>query len=85
MTDPVPYFPVIRRSTYHGYVPQTNAFHARFAKHVLAGADERKKRRNAAHEPAVEKFAGALSSEQKTLFETAVRQVGQYYAKVRQD
>lgn len=78
---PQPMFTVIRRSAYHGYVPQTNAIHEKFVKHVLDAAISRK-RRNVGHTDAVTAFSDALGDDQKTLFETALLQVGQCYAKV---
>lgn len=78
----LPSFTLTRRSAYHSWVPQTNETHDHFVRKLI---DEGKKRRNQGHLPAVIIFDQDVTPEQKKLFESALRQVGQYYAKVRQN
>jgi hypothetical protein len=77
----LPSFNLTRRSAYHSWVPQTNETHDQFVKDLI---ENTRKRRNQEHLPEVTTFSDSLTDDQKKLFESALRQVGQYYAKVRQ-
>jgi phosphatidylserine decarboxylase len=74
----VPSFNLTRRSAYHSWVPQTNETHDQFVKDLI---ENTRKRRNQEHLPEVTTFSDSLTDDQKKLFESALRQVGQYYAK----
>ena len=80
----LPSFTLTRRSAYHSWVPQTNETHDHFVRKLI---EQGKKRRDSdqGHLPAVITFDQDVTADQKKLFESALRQVGQYYAKVRQN
>ena len=79
-----PSFNLTRRSAYNSWVPQTNETHNNFVLDVIKRTDKQRKNKEA-HLPEVDEFDKAVSPEQKELFESALRQVGQYYSEVRQN
>jgi hypothetical protein len=72
-------YTTIRRSSYNSWVPQSNLIHDAFINHLLL------KPVTLGHKAAVVEFDKAVTSAQKDLFESALTQVGQYYAKVCQN
>lgn len=75
-----PSFNLTRRSGYYSWVPQTNETHDDFVRKIIESTKD-----STEHLPEVTKFSDSLTDEQKKLFESALRQVGQYYSKVRQN
>ena len=70
-------YTTIRRSAYNAWIPQSNLIHDSFVLGLLKLVDS-----EAEHKPAVKAFDAAVSPAQKELFQSALIQVQQYYAKV---
>ena len=72
-------YTTLKRSSYNSWVPQSNFVHDAFIDHLLLIPV------TLGHKDAVVKFNDAVTPAQKQLFESALTQVGQYYAKVCQN